>query len=204
MENMATKQSIVIDFKIFEQLGLGVKDYMNLVYLYLFDMPLDVKNLKPLEIKKYIKIDTESNKVYLREEAIELIKFLSIKSFNKFNSSKVVKKSKRQVTAEITERIDEYRDKWKGLKPGSMGGKKDCIQKLTRWVMENPEYSFDQVIKAAELYIDSVGGNNTYLQRADYFVFKQDVHKGEASRLSAFIDELEEYGVASDWTSKLI
>ena len=69
--------------------------------------------------------------------------------------------------------------------------------------MENPEYNFDEILKAAQLYIDTEGRNITYLQRADYFIYKQDVHKGEASRLSAFIDELEEDNTI-DWTSQLI
>jgi len=70
--------------------------------------------------------------------------------------------------------------------------------------MENPEYTFEQILNASELYINTEGRNTRYLQRADYFIFKQDVHKGEASRLSAFIDELDEIPTNGDWTSTLI
>ena len=200
------RDSIVFDFKVIHKLDLTFIDYLYLVYKYIYNR--EFKGVKPdldkLLEKKYIKVDTETGEVSLRESANELIEFLTIKSFNEFKSNKIIKKSKKQVTAEVTERISEYRSKWKGLKAGAMGGRKDCIQKLTRWMLENPEYSFDQILNAADLYLSTEGMNTRYLQRADYFIFKQDVHKGEASRLSAFIDELEEPASSGDWTSQLI
>ena len=69
--------------------------------------------------------------------------------------------------------------------------------------MENPEYTFEEILKAAQLYLDTDGRDTRFLQRADYFIFKQDVHKGESSRLSAFIDEIGE-DPTLDWTSTIV
>ena len=64
---------------------------------------------------------------------------------------------------------------------------------------ENPNYSKDDILKAARIYIKSLD-NYQYLQQADYFIFKKD-GKDENSRLSAFIDEHEPNN--TDWTVKL-
>jgi|TARA_R110000851_G_scaffold41665_1_gene104382 hypothetical protein len=85
-----------------------------------------------------------------------------------------------------------------------MGDPKSCKQKLTRWMKENPEYSFDQVLEAVDLYLATEGANTTYLQNAQYFIFKQNAQREESSRLSAFIDELGNKSIIQgDWTSNI-
>ena len=104
------------------------------------------------------------------------------------------------MTSIINNQIEEFRNKWKGLKPGSMGSLSACKDKMKRWMFENPNYSKDQILKAAEIYIHSLNNYN-YLQQADYFIYKKDAH-GESSRLSAFIDEIDNVHT-EDWTSTL-
>lgn len=111
---------------------------------------------------------------------------------------KKIKKTERAILNEID--IDKYRSLWKGLKPGSMGSKQACEKKLIRWMKENPEYSFADVINAAKSYINSVN-NLRYLQNADYFIYKQDKTGIDSSRLSSFIDE---DAIDSEWTTSLI
>ena len=101
---------------------------------------------------------------------------------------------------EINSFIVEYRNKWKGLKPGSMGGLSSCKMKMMRWMSDNPDYTPAQILKAADIYIQSLN-NYTYLQQADYFIYKKEGYS-EQSRLSAFIDEIDS-SVDQDWTSKL-
>ena len=67
--------------------------------------------------------------------------------------------------------VKEYRNLWKGLKPGSMGHEQGVKDKLFRWMQSNTEYSKEDIIRAAKLYIKSLD-NYTYLQQADYFVYK--------------------------------
>ena len=83
-----------------------------------------------------------------------------------------------------------------------MGSEKSCKEKLNRWMKENPKYSFEDILKASDLYLATEGANVKFLQRADYFIFKQDSYKNEMSRLSAFIDEININHV-QDWTSNL-
>jgi hypothetical protein len=199
-----SKKSLIIDFIILKKLGLIPEDLLFLHSLFnpgLYKDSNDEININNLEDKNYIKVDS-SNKIHLRQKAIDLIEYLSIDSFKDFKSPKIVKKSKKKIKAEVVERINEYRNKWSGLKAGAMGDKQSCIEKLSRWMEINPEYSFEDILKAADIYLNTEGTNLTYLQRADYFIYKQDVNKDEVSRLSAFIDEIET-DVNSDWTSHL-
>lgn len=195
-------KSLLIDFKVLEEQEITVDDLLQLYNIY-NKSPItkyDFMNVDYLESKLFIK--KIENKIHLREKAIQLIDFLLIDTNNSFeNNTKQIGKSKRVINQIVEKRIDEFRDKWKGLKAGSMGSRKSCIDKLTRWMKENPKYSFEDVLKAADLYLHSINDYN-YIQQADYFIFKQDNSKTEASRLSAFIDDLDMKEV-TDWTSNL-
>ena len=197
------KKALVIDFVVLKKLGLTYEDLLYLYWLQnqtSYGYPgkdYDTKNLEG----KYIKID-KNNEPHLRQEGLDLLEYLSIESFKKFENPKIIKKSKKKISAEVVERIDEYRIKWKGRKAGAMGDKKSCIDKLSRWMETNPEYSFDDILQAADIYLETEGTNRTYLQRADYFIYKQDNNKEETSRLSAFIDEIGTE-MSTDWTSTL-
>lgn len=200
-------KSIIIDFKVLNKLGLSVADFLYLKWLKdtkemdsLHDYLRGYDNDNLLRLQ-YIKKDA-TGIPYLRQSGVDLLQYLSIDSFKEYKAPKIVKKSKKKIIAEVVERINEYRNKWSGLKAGSMGDKQSCIEKLSRWMEVNPEYSFEDILKAADVYLNTEGTNLTYLQRADYFIYKQDVNKDEVSRLSAFIDEIGT-DVNSDWTSHL-
>ena len=79
-----------------------------------------------------------------------------------------------------------------------MGSEASCKMKMYRWMKENPSYTPEQILKAADIYIKSLN-NYQYLQRADYFIYKKD-GKEESSGLAAYIDEIE---VDDDWTTNL-
>lgn len=98
--------------------------------------------------------------------------------------------------------ITQYRNLFKGLKPGSMGYAKGVSQKMSRFFTENPETTEEEVINATRKYLDSLN-NYQYLQQADYFIYKKDAN-GESSRLSAYIDEIR-LNTTSDenWTTNL-
>ena len=153
-----------------------------------------------MQEKGFIKIkEDEEYNIILREKTKLLIEFLEIESLDPVKKNKVIKKSARVVTNEVLNFIEEFRSKWKGLKPGAMGGFESCKEKLIRWMQNNPRYDFQQILKAADIYINSVN-NMQYLQQADFFVYKKE-GKDEHSRLSAFIDEIETK--SEGWTSTL-
>tara|TARA_R110000851_G_scaffold315229_3_gene477586 strand:- start:11109 stop:11324 length:216 start_codon:yes stop_codon:yes gene_type:complete len=68
---------------------------------------------------------------------------------------------------------------------------------------DNPEVTPDQILAAADLYITTEGRDPRFLQRADYFIYKQDSSKSEASRLSAYVDDILMGSTNDDWTSRL-
>lgn len=160
-------------------------------------------DFEKLESKKYIKIIIGAQGVsyVLRSKSDILLENMT--SHYKIEQEESPKKiTRRKANILIEENLQNFRNKWKGLSPGSMGAKKSCKEKLTRWIKENPEYSFEDILKAVDIYISSFNGNYKYLQRADYFVFKKDGRE-ESSRLSAFIEEVNLNIPDKDWTATI-
>lgn len=202
-------KNVILDFTLLKEQNLSIEEFIFLLKLYSnneISFNDDNIDYKKLEEKKYIKIINDEQilyKIILRNSSIELIESLLIEKDVTFkNDKKIVKKSKRTINNDVENRIEEFRNKWKGLKPGAMGSSKSCKEKLTRWMLENPEYSFDEILKAADLYLVNEGRNTKYLQRADYFIYKKE-GIDENSRLSAYIDDIDSNEV-QDWTSNLI
>ena len=197
-------KSLILDFIVLKEQNITIEEFLKLYSIYSNEIIYLVEDMIDLEkLEENLFIKQIENKIYLREKAIKLIEFLSIETDLSFNTDKKeIKKSKRAIDSLLDERVDEFRNKWQGLKPGSMGSKKACKEKLNRWMKENPEYSYEDILKAADLYLATEGANIRFLQRADYFIFKQDTYKDEMSRLSAFIDELGNNNV-QDWTTNL-
>lgn len=118
-------------------------------------------------------------------------------------TEKKVVKTNLTIVNEANSFIAEFRNKWHGAKAGAMGSKQACLHKMTRWMKENPEVTPEQILAAADLYISTEGKKSRYLQRADYFIYKQESDKTAASRLSAFVDEILMGTTNDDWTSQL-
>jgi len=191
------ENSYILDFQVLKEQNISINEFLGLIQLY-EKIEIESKLLDFLQQKQFIKI-TE-NEIIIREKGSLLIELLLIEKINSVKSKKEIRKSERLVNNELNSFIEEFRDKWKGLKPGSMGSLNTCKEKMKRWMKENPTYSPQQILNAADIYINSLN-NNTYLQQADYFIYKKD-GKEESSRLSAFIDE-PEIKVADNWTSTL-
>ena len=118
---------------------------------------------------KYIIKSEGTNQLYLRDKGL-----LTIKKVIKTDLNKEIEKSivKKETIENLKEKIKIYRSLWKDLRVGSMGNEKACRMKMQRWMKENPEITFEQILKASKLYIESLNGDYRYLQRADYFIFK--------------------------------
>ena len=200
------KEAFILDLNFLKEQNLSVIEFITLlklngsnIDLVLIEFESEIYILEKLQEKQFIKIITYSE-VILREKSKLLLDFLSIESsYSDYKSKKVVKKSTRTISEGFDEFIEEYRNLWKGLKVGSLGSYKTCYDKMKRWMSENPNYSKDDILKAARIYIKSLD-NYQYLQQADYFIFKKD-GKDENSRLSAFIEEKEVNN--TDWTTRL-
>jgi hypothetical protein len=195
---MSKVDKIIIDLKALERINLSFEHYVSLVQLYIFKrVPYNIEEL--IKQEYVIKI---GNKYIIAAHIRRLI------YDNLIREGTELKDIPEEVVARetIVDRIDEYRSKWKeathGRKPGIMGTKRACLDKMTQWMKENPEYTFDQILKAADLYLESVD-NIKYVQRADYFISKKE-NGIISSRLSAFIEEVEDDTPLGNWTNELL
>jgi hypothetical protein len=194
-------QAFILDFNFLEGHELSIEEFLTLLYLHGIGKYTSIyeKCYKSLQERQFIKIDDEKQ-LHLRGKAIQLIELVTIDSIGSIKNKTKIKKSSRAIQLELDDFIKEFRLLWKGLKPGSMGSEKACSDKMYKWMQDNPSYNKEDILKAAKLYIKSLDNLN-YLQQADYFIYKKDAH-GESSRLSAFIDEIDNKPV-DDWTTKL-
>lgn len=190
-------KAYIIDFELLAEQNLSIEEFLVLIHLddELYNNSMRV--LKPLEEKQFIKIINDE-KIILREKGKLFIELISIEKLSSTKNNKQTVKSDRLINVELDSFINDFRNKFKGLKPGSMGSEASCKMKMYRWMKENPSYTPEQILKAADIYIKSLN-NYQYLQRADYFIYKKD-GKEESSGLAAYIDEIE---VDDDWTVKL-
>ena len=198
------KEAFILDLNFLKEQNLSVIEFITLLQLNEIDtgLQLDLDILHNLQEKQFVKliIDKFGTNTIIREKSKLLLDFLSIESsYSDYKSKKVVKKSTRIISEGFDEFIEEYRNLWKGLKVGSMGSPMACKEKMLRWMGENPNYTKEDILKAAKIYINSLN-NYQYLQAAHYFIYKKD-GKEEDSRLSAFVEEKEVDN--TDWTTKL-
>lgn len=198
------KEAFILDLNFLKEQNLSVIEFITLLQLNEIDtgLQLDLDILHNLQEKQFVKliIDKFGTNTIIREKSKLLLDFLSIESnYSNYKEKKIIKKSTRTISGGFDEFIEDYRKLWKGLKPGSMGSENACKEKMLRWMGENPNYSKEDILKAAKIYINSLN-NYQYLQAAHYFIYKKD-GKEEDSRLSAFIEEKEVDN--TDWTTKL-
>lgn len=199
------EKSLILNFKVLKEFNISIEEFLYLYFLYVEDEKYKNVDLNKLQEQKFIKITKEDEKIQitLREKSIELLEFFIVEIEDPLaKKEKTIKRSQRVINADINNRVEELRLKWKGLKVGSMGSLQSCKDKLTRWMKDNPNHTFDDILKAADMYIDSLNRDYRFLQRADYFIYKQENNREESSRLSAFIDEIETFD-KNDWTTKL-
>jgi hypothetical protein len=194
------KEAFILDINFLKEQNLSIIEFITLLKLNEVDIDLVLNDsiLKRLQEKQFIKLIDQD--FIIREKGKLLLDFLSIESnYSNYKDKKIIKKSNRVINEGFDEFIEEYRKLWKGLKLGSMGSSNACKEKMERWMKENPNYSKEDILKAARIYIKSVD-NYQFLQAAHYFIYKKE-GKEEDSRLSAFIEEKEIDN--TDWTTKL-
>jgi hypothetical protein len=177
---------VILDLDLLSANSLTPNEYC---FLYCQSQSLDLSgflampvDLARLEFLGFIK-DTEGQ-VILRSKAIKLLERGVIPQ-----------------NSDVSDWIDEFRSLFKGKKIGAMGDRKACVKKMAKFLEEYPEATKEKILISTERYINSERKNNyMYLQRADYFISKQDKGKDDSSRLAIMleeIDSLEEQGVAS-------
>lgn len=193
-------KAFILDFNLLEEYNISAEEFLLLIQINnnCLNDNIQMSDIYPLGDKGFVK--HSEGQIILREKSKLLLELCEIDSINLLKDKSKIKKSSRAINLELDDFIKEFRMLWKGLKPGSMGSEKACRDKMYKWMQDNPSYKKEDILKSAKLYIKSLDNLN-YLQQADYFIYKKDIH-GESSRLSAFIDEIDNKPV-SDWTTKL-
>lgn len=187
----------LIDFEFLQDNNLSLEEFSTLINVNNKLPFTKIESvLNKLEEKSLIKVI--KNVIVLREKGKILLEQSKVEKNSNSKIKKVNQKSNHQLLEEVDSFITEYRSKWRGLKLGSMGSLNSCKDKMYRWMKENPSYSKEDILKAADIYLNSLD-DYKYLQRADYFIFKKEGIE-EVSRLSAFIDE---ESVDNDWLTEL-
>jgi len=82
----------------------------------------------------------------------------------------------------ICENIDLYRELFKGIRIGAMGNKKECINRMTDFII-NHNTTLDEVIQATMYYLERE--NPEYIMNADNFI-----NNGKQSKLSIVMEEM--------------
>jgi len=184
------KKNLVINFKLLSNNNITIEEFLFLYKLYI-NINYDDKTINKKKLIDKLLITTVKDYNILLKRGKELIQ------------SQLIDNNEEELPPsfdEIDNFVDVYRKKWKELGPGLMGDPKACKNNLTTWMNKNPQYTFDDILMAVDLYLRSVG-NPKYIQRADYFIRK--VEKGvEHSRLSIFIEEIGNYR-DENWTNQL-
>lgn len=208
MKNILMMNKYILDFELLKVNNIELIHFITLIEIseniesgLLFNSNEIYDHLQD---NKFIKIieDLNNYRYILREKGKQLVESCIYKEYNNEEIinikpqqiSKIVKESEN-----FNEFVKEYRNLWKGLKVGSQGSLKSVNDKLQRWMKENPDYSQEDILRAARTYINSLD-DFKYLQQADYFIYKKDKY-GEQSRLSTFIDEDEI--IEEGWGSQL-
>lgn len=89
--------------------------------------------------------------------------------------------------SEIKSRIDEFRILFKGIRLKSMGDKNDVTEKMIRWLVHNPDVTFDDVLNIVIGYLGNA--DKTYIPNADNFIYSINKFGEEVSTLSAIVEE---------------
>ena len=138
-------------------------------------------------------LDSLMSKNLLKVDKDHLVSSGHILSWSDNLSEIILSNKKVPKNQEIADWIDDYRAVFKNKKAGAMGSRKSCVEKMTKFVNEYPEYSDPElIVAAAARYVNTqrISGYS-YLQRADYVISKKD-SDSVTSRLAAFCEEIIE------------
>lgn len=163
------------------------------------NITVDKEDLEWLSDNKWIKLNSDYG-FEVREKFVEFLdrldeSLLGVKRevFEDLEESKKIKVENIKAGLEIKDWIDEYRGLFKGLKPGSIGDKGACLNKMVKFFENYPEFADkDIILSATRKYIQHEAiSNYKYIQKAHYFIYKQVGTKdNEISNLASFCEEV--------------
>lgn len=106
-----------------------------------------------------------------------------------------------EIETTVKDRIDEYRQLFKGVRSNSIGIKAKVIELMTRFCIQN-NVSFDDVLMATKVYMQYT--DIKVVSNADNFISKLDKDGNEISLLQMAIEEQSMDSHTSNQTYKAI
>lgn len=113
--------------------------------------------------------------------------------FSKASKSYLKAFENESLDRDVDKWIDEYRKKFSFI-TGKMGTRKACIDKMNRFFKENPTFTKQDVLKATDKYTNYIQNSNSFMQQADYFIYKEIIDGGVKtlrSTLQSMIEEIK-------------
>lgn len=101
----------------------------------------------------------------------------------------------------IKERVDEYRQLFKGIRTGSIGVKSKVVELLTQFCLQN-NVTFDEVLEATKIYMSYTDFH--LISNADNFISKLDKSGQEVSLLKLALEEQSMTNHSESRTYKVI
>lgn len=86
-----------------------------------------------------------------------------------YDNEEVIESTEQPISIELHQRINEYRNLFKGIRPTSKGNKQSVIRNMEDWMCEHPDISFDTIIVATKLFIET-SPDKQYIPNADNFI----------------------------------
>jgi hypothetical protein len=183
-------KEININIESFLKSGLTIQEYVICWLIHKKESNLLNKIVDPffeldcyidLESRGYLKLNGDKISEYEVRQ-----KFLNILKLSE-NEAKV---------AEVDSWINEYRELFKGKKPGSMGDRDGVLRKMKKFLETYSEYTKEQILTATKFYIQTQAPSYKYLMQADYLISKEDGIGGVKSKLLSTLDEMKDGGFA--------
>lgn len=89
---------------------------------------------------------------------------------------------------DVSNWIEDYRKRFKGIKNNAMGDSKACIKKMQVFMKNNPKYSKEDILRATDNYIKETVP--MYVKQADYFIYKTGNDNIAVSSLGMYCERL--------------
>lgn len=102
--------------------------------------------------------------------------------------------------------IDEYRELFKGKKPGCFGLRDMAIKNMTWLLTEYPQYTKEDVLRAAKYYISTCAKEGyKYLIKSHYFISKEKSPTETTHEILTYLEETkdESFTESSDFTKSI-
>jgi len=163
--------------------------YKNVSYRAYFPDMAEYSKLVDGQFIRQVEIRDEDNFVQARKFELTAKGLAFVEEMEKILSAKLKKQAlSTSQKEEWAPKITEYRNKFPAGGP-HRGNPRDVMQRFIWFFSEYPEFNWDIVMKATDLYMHEAS-NHTYLKQCQYFIQKADSHKIITSILANYCQRI--------------